>query len=208
MHNGSRRNAWRRRAMMKTRRLPHAPRRTHLAGPGFLAYGTLGRARTDSAEAPVQISQLPYIDEHATAIAADVDEVWAVLVETVDRAFSGAGTALYTRAVGCADSTSSGPRPLAEGSTVPGFRVATAVPGSELVLEGRHWFSSYALIFRLDQLGAGRSRLRAESRGVFPGVAGRIYRLLVVGTGGHVLAVRHLLSGIKRRSEPSARSRR
>ena len=151
--------------------------------------------------------QLPYIDEHATAIAADVDDMWPVLLETLDRGFSRPGTASYARIVGCDDHTASGPRPLAKGSTFPGFRVVAAVPESELVLEGRHRFSSYALIFRLEKVSPGRSRLVAESRAAFPGLAGGVYRLLVVGTGGHVVAVRRLLSRIKRRSEPRRRSR-
>jgi hypothetical protein len=151
------------------------------------------------------ISQIPLLDEHATIIEAGIDDVWRVLLEAVERAFSRAGAASYARAVGCADSAASGPRPLAEGSTIPGFRVVASVAGSELVIEGRHRFSSYALIFRLDQVGVGRSRLRAESRATFPGLAGGAYRLLVIGTGGHVVGVRRLLSGIKRRSEPSER---
>jgi hypothetical protein len=73
-----------------------------------------------------------------------------------------------------------------------------------LVMEGRHRFSSYALIFRLEQVSAGRSRLRAESRAALPGLAGGVYRLLVIGTGGHVVVVRRLLSVIKRRSERCA----
>ena len=150
------------------------------------------------------ILQLPHLDEHAKAIAADVHEVWPVLIDTLDRGLSRAGVAAYSRIVGSADGTASGPRPLTEGSTIPGFRVIAAVPGSVLVLEGRHRFSSYALIFRLEQVSAGRSRLRAESRAAFPGLAGGIYRLLVVGTGGHVVVVRRLLSGIKRRSEACA----
>lgn len=145
---------------------------------------------------------LPYIDENATVIAADVNDVWSVLVETLDRSLSRTATAIYTRAVGCADYTASGPRPLAEGSTIPAFRVATAVPPAELVLEGRHRFSSYALTFHLEQVAPGRSRLRAETRAAFPGFVGGIYRLLVIGTRGHVLVVRRLLSDIKRRSEP------
>lgn len=132
------------------------------------------------------MSQLPYLDEHTTDIAADADEVWTALLATVDRL----GMAGYARIVGCADHSASGPRPLAEGSTIPGFRVAALVPATELALEGRHRFSSYALIFRIDRLGVGRSRLRAESRGVFPGLFGRVYRLLVIGTGGHVVVVR------------------
>ncbi len=149
----------------------------------------------------MEVAQLPYVDGHATVIAAGVDDVWASLVETLDRTFSRAGAATYARAVGCADRAASGPRPLAEGATIPGFRVVAALPGSDLVLQGRHRFSSYALIFRLTQVGSGRSRLRAETRATFPGLPGGVYRLLVIGTGAHVIAVRRFLSAIRRRSE-------
>jgi len=130
----------------------------------------------------MQIASLPYIDEHATVIAAGADDVWRGLGEALDRAFSSPRTVAYARLVGSADRTASGPRPLAEGSTFPGFRVAAAVPQRELVLEGRHRFSSYAFIFRLEEVGPGRSRLRAESRGTFPGLVGRCYQGLVIGT--------------------------
>jgi hypothetical protein len=149
----------------------------------------------------MQIARLPHIDEHVIDIAADVDDVWPVLTETLDRTFSRATMASFARIVGCADSTATGRRPLTEGSTMPGFRVVAAVPGSELVLEGRHRFSSYALIFRLERGSLGRSRLRAESRGSFPGLAGGVYRLFIIGTDGHVVAVRRVLSVIKRLCE-------
>ncbi|MEU6679011.1 hypothetical protein [Streptomyces sp. NPDC046925] len=149
----------------------------------------------------MQIASLPYIDEHATVIAAGADDVWRALSETLERSFSQAGMARYARLVGAVDRTASGPRPLAEGSTLPGFGVVAAVPGRELVLEGHHRFSSYALIFRIEHLGPGRSRLRAESRAVFPGPAGGLYRRLVIGTGGHAVGMRRLLSGVRRRSE-------
>jgi hypothetical protein len=109
--------------------------------------------------------------------------------------------ATYARIVGCDDYTAAGPRPYAEGSTVPGFRVVEAVMGSELVLAGQHRFSSYALIFRIEQVCSDRLQLRAESRAVFPGLAGGVYRLLVIGTGGHAVAVRHVLASIRDRSE-------
>ena len=67
------------------------------------------------------------------------------------------------------------------------------------MLDGRHRFSTYAVIFRVEAVGHDRTRLHAESRASFPGPAGRAYRLLVVGSGGHVVAVRRLLSGIVRR---------
>jgi len=149
----------------------------------------------------MQVAELPYLDEHATAIAAGVDDVWPTLLGALDRAFSRPGATMYARAVGCADRTASGPRPLTKGSTIPGFRVVAAVPGRELVLEGSHRYSSYALIFRLDQVGTDRSQLRAESRAAFPSVAGGVYRLLVIGTRVHVGAVRGLLSAVRRGAE-------
>jgi hypothetical protein len=149
----------------------------------------------------MQTAQLPQIDEHATDISASADAVWNALIDTLEHDFSRAGAACFARAVGCVSHTASGPRPLAEGSTVTGFRIAAAVPGTELVLEGGHRYSEYALTFRLDDIGADRTRLRAVTRAVFPGVAGGVYRLLVIGTGAHVVAVRRMLSTIKRRSE-------
>ncbi|MFI6490085.1 hypothetical protein [Streptomyces sp. NPDC050564] len=149
----------------------------------------------------MQIASLPYVDEHATVIAAGADDVWRTLGETLDRSFSRPGAAGYARLVGSAPCAASGPRPLAEGSTIPGFRVVAAVPGRELVLKGSHRFSSYALIFRLEQVGPGRSRLRAETRAAFPGLAGGLYRRLVIGTGGHLVGMRRLLSAIRRLSE-------
>ncbi|GHH59948.1 hypothetical protein FHS35_006476 [Streptomyces umbrinus] len=149
----------------------------------------------------MQIPSLPYRDEHTTVVEAGVDDAWRSLGETLDRSFSRPGANRYARLVGCADRTASGPRPLAEGSTFPGFRVAAAVPGRELVLGGRHRFSSYALIFRLEPAGPGRSRLTAETRATFPGPAGGLYRLLVLGTGGHAVGVRRLLAAVRRRAE-------
>ncbi|MFE1285611.1 hypothetical protein [Streptomyces sp. NPDC058751] len=149
----------------------------------------------------MQVASLPYLDEHTTVIEAESADVWRGLAETLDRAFSGRGWGGYARLVGCADRTASGPRPPAEGSTFPGWRVAAAVPGRELVLQGSHRFSSYALIFRLEHVAPGRSRLRAESRAVFPGPSGTVYRTLVIGTRGHVVGMRRLLSAVRRRSE-------
>lgn len=144
---------------------------------------------------------LPHLDEHETSICASVEQVWPALLESLDRAFCRPGAASYARLVGAADVAEAGPRPLAEGSTVPGFHVTVAAPPGELVLEGSHRFSTYALVFRLEQVAPGRTRLRAESRASFPGPHGRLYRALVIGTRGHVLGVRGLLAGVRRRAE-------
>ncbi|MEU6576459.1 hypothetical protein [Streptomyces sp. NPDC046805] len=145
------------------------------------------------------IAALPYVDAHTAVVMADTDTVWRALGEVLDRSFGRPRTARYTRLVGCADHASSGPRPLAEGATVPGFRVVAAVPGRKLVLAGRHRFSSYAIVFRLAPDGVGRSTLSAETRAAFPGWSGRLYRRLVIGTGGHAAAVRRLLAAVGRR---------
>lgn len=81
-----------------------------------------------------------------------------------------------------------------------GFRVAVAAPGHELALVGRHPFSTYALIFHLDETDQGHTRLRAETRARFPGPAGSVYRRLVMGTGGHAMVMRRMLRTVRKRA--------
>jgi hypothetical protein len=50
-------------------------------------------ARRARSARPTPISHMPYLDEHATAIAVDADDVWPVLLDTLDRAFSRDGLA-------------------------------------------------------------------------------------------------------------------
>ncbi|WP_328900718.1 hypothetical protein OHR86_12935 [Streptomyces sp. NBC_00441] len=147
------------------------------------------------------LAPLPYIDEHETVIEAAAETVWHALSETLDHSFAGRGATAYAHLVGASDRTASGPRPLTEGSTLPGFRVTAATRPHELTLSGRHRFSAYTLTFRLDELTPTRSRLRAESRATFPGVPGTTYRHLVITTGGHALGMRRLLGAVRRRSE-------
>ncbi len=143
-------------------------------------------------------SDVPFIDDHGTEIDAPIDDVWEALIEQVSGLFADGVAPRYARAVRCDDQTAAGPRPLAEGSTIPGFRVTTLQPPSELVLAGRHRFSTYSLRFRLEPIDRARSRLRAETRATFPGFGGRVYRFVVIGTGGHEVAVRRLLTRVKR----------
>ncbi|MEV7076130.1 hypothetical protein [Streptomyces sp. NPDC093990] len=149
----------------------------------------------------MDIAALPRIDEHATLVAAPAGAVWDALGEVLEESFGRPRSARYARLVGVADRTASGPRPLARGSAFPGFRVADAEPGRELVLVGRHRFSTYALVFRMEAAGGGRTRLRAGSRARFPGPGGALYRLLVVGTGAHALLTGRLLAAVGRRAE-------
>lgn len=150
------------------------------------------------------IDQLPYVDEHSVAIEASAGTTWESVLRVAEGSTDSARASWGARLLGCADAEASGPRPLAVGSAVPGFRVQAMERPRELALVGAHRFSDYALIFRIDDLGDGRSRLRAETRAKFPGLKGRAYRALVVGTRGHVLATRRLLGAAKRRAERAA----
>ena len=141
---------------------------------------------------------LPYVDEHAAVVEASVAQTWAALLRVAERSFSSPATARVARALGCDDVEASGLRPLAAGSTFPGFHIAVLEEPSELALAGRHRFSDYALVFRLEELGTNRTRLRAETRAEFPGVKGRVYRAMVIGTRGHVLVTRRLLGAVQR----------
>ncbi len=154
---------------------------------------------------------LPHVDEHAVSVEADPSATWAALQRVVERSFASPASGRGARLLGCADTSASGPRPIATGSTLPGFRVTEAEPPSTLALVGAHRFSNYALIFRLDGDDGGTT-LRAETRAEFPGLRGSAYRALVIGTRMHVLVTRRLLTAAKRSAEsraarPSGRSR-
>lgn len=152
-------------------------------------------------------SELPYVDEHAAIVAADRAATWESLLRVAEATVSSGGAAGFARILDCADIEPAGPRPLAVGSTIPGFRVAVAEAPAELSLVGSHRFSDYALIFRLEELGAARTRLRAETRAEFPGFKGAVYKGLVIGTRLHVLATRRILGATKSRAErPSRRA--
>jgi hypothetical protein len=148
-------------------------------------------------------SRLPYVDELPIEIDADRDATWVSLLTVVERSFASARGRGPARLLACEDTELSGPRPLAQGSAFPGFHVEAAEPGSELALAGRHRFSTYLLIFRLEQTDNGRTRLTAETRAAFPGLKGSAYRALVIGTRIHLLVTRRLLSAAKSRAERS-----
>jgi hypothetical protein len=148
-----------------------------------------------------EIERLPHVDEHSAIVDAGREVTWEALLRAAEAMVSAAAAPRYARLVGCADTAASGPRPLVRGSSFPGFHVVTAEAPDELALAGSHRFSDYALIFRLDELGDGRTRVRAETRAEFPGLKGGVYKALVIGTRMHVFVTRRVLSGVKRRAE-------
>lgn len=149
------------------------------------------------------LEELPHIDEHGLLVLAPVERVWEALVRVAGRGFSGRTGARIARALDCSQTETSGPINRI-GSTVPGFIVARVIEPAVLALEGEHRFSRYGLIFSVEPTRDEQTLLRAETRAEFPGLKGRVYRTLVVGTKAHVLLVNRLLRAIKRRAERAA----
>lgn len=145
------------------------------------------------------IERLPYVDEHAIGVHATERETWDALLATLPKILDTAGSRRIAGLLGVEHLEPTGKLGTI-GSTLPGFVCARAVAPSVLALLGEHRFSSYALIFRVERTASG-TRLRAETRAEFPGTKGRVYRALVIGSRGHVLAVRRILRAVKRRAE-------
>lgn len=127
---------------------------------------------------------LPYIDEHRIEIAAPRDLVWTAL-----RRYADSSLRLAV------------PLDRLLGTEPPsGFAVAREVPSKHLGLAGRHRFSRYLLEFDLVDGTGGTTLLSARSYAAFPGLHGRAYRAMVIGAGGHVVAVKYMLRSIRRAS--------
>ncbi len=127
-----------------------------------------------------------YIDEHAIRIDAPRDRVWESLRHYVDAVLRSAERSPLGTVLGAS------PR--------AGFAVDGIDPEQRLSLAGKHRFSRYELVFELADTRDGGTQLRAQTYADFPGLRGRIYRALVIGTRGHVLVTNHLLRSVKRRA--------
>jgi len=153
-----------------------------------------GRARFVTGARSSEAHVLSHIDEHSAIVDADPGRVWHALGEVLGRERL-PGRGLVARLLRAQPATRSGD-PLLPGSTLPGFTVVRSEPPSELALEGRHRFASYALIFRLGEAD-GRTTIRAETRATFAGAGGRIYRAVVISARTHALAIRSMLGGVR-----------
>jgi hypothetical protein len=137
---------------------------------------------------------LPFIDEYEERVDAPAEATWSALV-----AFFRAGarrTSFLAGLLNCDPRRGSERFDGRPGDQVPGFRVAASEPGRLLALRGRHRFANYALTFRIE----GGS-LRARTDAAFPGVRGRLYRSVVIGSGGHRFLTRRILRRIARAAE-------
>jgi hypothetical protein len=135
------------------------------------------------------VPDLPFVDEHRITVDAPPEAVWAGLRSYVDRMLAAndgrPANRLLTRLLG----------------TVPsaGFEVTGEVPHRRLELTGRHRFSRYALVFELEPAGE-LTVVRALTHARFPGLHGRVYRLLVISSRAHVVATNAMLRSIRRAS--------
>jgi hypothetical protein len=139
------------------------------------------------------VTSLPFIDAYEVAVNAPPEAAWDAVAAVLPRIGGRAGPA-FARLLGCAEPDADFPR------AIVGFRVARLERPAVISLQGEHRFSSYSLWFLVEP-GPESTILRAETRALFPGPAGRVYRALVIGTGGHIVIVRRMLTAIKRRAE-------
>ena len=145
------------------------------------------------------LPDLPFIDEHRRTVAAPPPATWEALRRVVAKSMDGVPS-VVAWAWGLEPARADGLRPLDRDSALPGFRVVEAMPGRCLVLDGHHRFPRYRLEFLIED-AAGDAVVRARSYAAFPGPRGAAYRALVIGSRGHVLAVRRMLRAIARYTE-------
>ncbi|MBA2763741.1 MAG: hypothetical protein H0U42_03545, partial [Thermoleophilaceae bacterium] len=119
--------------------------------------------------------------------------VWSALARVLRRELGGG--APLAAVLRCEPSSATPDFAGRLGQTLPGFRVVEAAPERLLVLAGRHRFSRYRLTFVLDE-----GRLRARTHAAFPGLPGRLYRTMVIGSGAHRILTRRLLEQVARQA--------
>jgi uncharacterized protein YndB with AHSA1/START domain len=147
------------------------------------------------------VEQLPYIDEHSTTIDATRERVWEALVSSlrVSLGTSAPGPLRMALNLTPAEMRGDWRGALHVDDALPGFSITEVSPPERLELSGGHRFSSYKLAFEIDAVDDERSTLRALTWAAFPGLTGRAYRALVIGSGAHKLVVCRLLRNIARR---------
>lgn len=147
---------------------------------------------------------LPFVDAWSIDIEAPPRVVWESLLASVPGARPGWVTRVWAAAWGADPVESNGLSAHVLGAERPGFTVSEVVPLVTYALAGTHRYARYQLVFRLTQLGGGRTRLTAETFASFPGTAGRLYRMLLITTQTHALAMWIIVRVLRQRAERSA----
>ncbi len=148
---------------------------------------------------------LPFIDCHSVEVEAGPQATWDALIEVLTRSLGSRGSKLAARALGCTELGKTD-LPLAEGGSIPGFRIVTFAPTTQLTLAGEDRFSRYRLGFSLESATTDQTTLAATTSAAFPGLHGRLFRFLVVGSGAHALVTRRLLKTVGRSAAEGGRN--
>lgn len=127
---------------------------------------------------------LPFVDRHAVVVASPWARTWPALRAVAsDLGFDPDGA--FARILALMPPS--------------GFAMVEAAEPHTIVLAGRHRFSVYRLVFTAQPGAEGETRVAATTYAAFPGVLGRAYRLLVISSGAHRIAVGRMLRSVARR---------
>jgi hypothetical protein len=142
------------------------------------------------------VRELPFVDEHRVHVRAPLPRTHDVVSQLAHR---------------LADRHA--PRPFVTAwrlEPASGFAI-TSSTSERIVLAGHHRFARYELAFELHPTNDG-VEVCARTSAEFHGTTGRLYRALVIGSGGHGVAVRAMLRKIwqtaQNRSPSGSSSRR
>jgi hypothetical protein len=133
------------------------------------------------------MERLSYIDEYDTRVDGPPEQTWTAITRALRGQLK--GFPALVRILGATPAARSGDwNGDLTGATLPGFEVVDAQRPERLELRGRHRFARYSLVFLIDG-----ERVRAQTYAEFPGIKGRAYRTLVIGSGAHRVVAKRLL---------------
>jgi hypothetical protein len=132
------------------------------------------------------VSALPLIDDHRVHVRAPMEQTRDAVSKLVRRLAGRPAPRAFVA--------------LWRLEPPSGFAVTSSAP-DRIVLVGHHRFSHYELAFELRPTDDGGVDVCGRTSADFPGAAGRLYRAVVIGSGGHGVAVRAMLRRIKRAAE-------
>ena len=144
---------------------------------------------------------LPFVDAWSIDIEASPHLVWEAVLATAPGVRPSAALQVLARVWGADPAGSNGLASHVLGAERPGFAVCEVVPPVTYALAGQHRFARYQLVFRIDKLGSGRSRLTAETFAIFPGRAGRLSRMFLMDAKLHALMMWSMVRRLRRRAE-------
>jgi hypothetical protein len=135
------------------------------------------------------VSTLPFIDEHGVLVRAPLARTWDAVTKLARRLAERRAPRAFAA--------------LWQLEPATGFAITSSQAPERIALVGHHRFARYELAFELHPIGEG-VEVCARTSAEFPGAAGRLYHALVIGSGGHGIAVRAMLRQIRRAAERAA----